>query len=195
MIRKSAFLAGCAVLLLAGAAEAQTLGEALEAAYANNPTITAQRAAVRVADENVPLARATGLPTLEGTATYQENVLKGEPAPGGFFSDPDRQLVGSLNATVPLISFGAVSSSVAAADARVTASQMGLRSTEADLFTAVTGAYMDVLRDEAVVQLNRRNADVMRFTLRETAERQQVGNRGPTDVAQAEARVALADSV
>jgi len=194
MIRKSAFFAGCAVLLLPHSAASQTLGESLEAAYANNPTITAQRAAVRVADENVPIARAAGLPSVDGTATFQENVLKGEPSPGGFFSDPERQLVGSLNATVPLITFGAVRNSVAAAESRVEASRMGLRSTEAELFTAVVGAYMDVLRDEAVVQLNRRNAEVMGFTLRETMERQRAGNRGPTDVAQAEARVALADS-
>src|SRR5690606_199581 len=44
------------------------------------------------------------------------------------------------------------------------------------------------------VQLNQRNSEVMRFTLRETMERQRAGNRGPTDVAQAEARVALAES-
>ena len=194
MIRKAAFFAGCAVLLLPQAALSETLNEALQAAYTDNPTITAQRAAVRVADENVPIARAAGLPTLDGTATYQENVLKGEPAPGGFFSDPDRQLVGSLNASVPIITFGAVRNSVAAAESRVEASRMGLRSTEAELFTAVVGAYMDVLRDEAVVQLNQRNNEVMRFTLRETMERQNAGNRGPTDVAQAEARVALAES-
>lgn len=194
MIRKSALFAGCAALLLPGVASSETLNEALEAAYRNNPSITAQRASVRIADENVPLARAAGLPTLEGSATYQENLLKGEPAPGGFFSDPDRQLVGALNATVPLITFGAVKNSVAAAESRVQASRLGLRSTEAELFTAVVGAYMDVLRDEAVVQLNQRNAEVMRFTLRETMERQNAGNRGPTDVAQAEARVALADS-
>src|SRR5690606_34872468 len=194
MIRKSAFFAGCAVLLLPGVASSETLNEALEAAYRNNPTITAQRASVRIADENVPLARAAGLPTLEGSVTYQENLLKGEPAAGGFFSDPDRQLVGSLNATLPLITFGAVKNSIAAAESRVQASRMGLRSTEAELFTAVVGAYMDVLRDEAVVQLNQRNGEVMRFTLRETMERQNAGNRGPTDVAQAESRVALADS-
>ena len=194
MIRKSAVFAGCALLCMPNAAWSETLNEALEAAYRNNPTITAQRASVRIADEGVPLARAAGLPTLEGSATYQENVLKGEPAPGGFFSDPDRQLVGSLNATVPLITFGAVKNSVAAAESRVEASRMGLRSTEAELFTGVVGAYMDVLRDEAVVQLNQRNTEVMRFTLRETMERQNAGNRGPTDVAQAEARVALAES-
>ena len=189
-----AFFAGCAVLLVPQAALPETLSEALEAAYGDNPTITAQRASVRVADENVPIARAAGLPTLDGTATYQENVLKGEPAPGGFFSDPDRQLVGSLNATVPLITFGAVRNSVRGRNRASRRAAWGLRSTESDLFTAVVGAYMDVLRDEAVVQLNQRNAEVMRFTLRETMERQNAGNRGPTDVAQAEARVALAES-
>lgn len=195
MIRKSALFVGCAALLfLPQVALSETLNEALEAAYRHNPTITAQRASVRAADENVPLARAAGLPTVEGTATYQENVLKGEPAAGGFFSDPDRQLVGQLSTTVPLITFGAISNSVAAAKTRVEASRLGLRGTEAELFTAVVGAFMDVLRDEAVVQLNQRNTEVMRYTLRETSERRQAGNRGPTDVAQAEARLSLAES-
>ena len=57
MIRKSALFAGCAVLLLPQAALSETLSEALQSAYGNNPTLTAQRASVRVADEDVPLAR------------------------------------------------------------------------------------------------------------------------------------------
>lgn len=195
MIRKAALIGSCAIALCAAqTASADTLQHALEAAYANNPTLTGQRANVRVADENVPIARSAGMPTLEGTATYQENVLQGDPAPGGFFSNPDRQLVGGLNATVPLVAFGAVSNGIAAAKARVEASRHGLRSTESELFTAVVAAYMDVLRDEAVVQLNQRNTDVMRFTVRETRERENAGNRGPTDVAQAEARLSLAES-
>ncbi len=195
MIRKSALCASCAALLfLPQSLSAQTLQEALATAYRNNPTITAQRANVRAADENVPLARAAGLPTVEGTATYQENVLKGEPTASGFFSDPDRQIIGQLSATVPLITFGAVSNSISAAKVRVEASRMGLRGAESQLFTAVVGAYMDVLRDEAAVQLNQRNTEVMRFIVRETSDRQQAGNRGPTDVAQAEARLSLAES-
>ena len=195
MTRKTAYLT-CSALLLAlpQAALADTLQEALEAAYSNNPTLTAQRAGVRATDEEVPLARAAGLPTLDGTATYQENVLKGEPSFSGFFSDPDRQVVAQLNATVPIITFGAVTQSVNAAKERVAASRLGLRGSESELFTAVVGAYMDVLRDEAVVRLNERNTDVMRFTLGETQDRLRAGNRGPTDVAQAEARLALAES-
>lgn len=186
----------CGALLLAvpEPALADRLQDALEAAYANNPTLMAQRAKVRGADENVPLAKAAGRPSVDGTVTYQENLLKGKPAPGGFFSDPDRQVVAQANVNVPLISFGAVRESVRAAEERVNASQFGLRRTESDLFTAVVGAYMDVLRDEAIVQHNQRNHEVMGFTLSETRQRRDAGNRGPTDVAQAEARVALAES-
>src|SRR5690606_13759028 len=78
MMRKMALLGGAAMLLASGAAQAETLHEALEAAYRSNPTLTAQRAQVRAGDENVPIARAAGRPTLEASAVYQENVLKGD---------------------------------------------------------------------------------------------------------------------
>ena len=195
MIRRLLSTACClSALTLASAAQGETLRDALAAAYDNNPTLTAQRANVRVADENVPIARAAGLPSVDGTVTYQENVLQGDPLPSGFFSDPDRQIIAQLAVDVPIVTFGAVRNSVRAAKERVLASRFGLRSTEAELFTAVVGAYMDVLRDEAVVRLNQRNLEVLQFTLEETRERKAAGNRGPTDVAQAEARVYLAES-
>ncbi|RIV87730.1 TolC family outer membrane protein [Aurantiacibacter zhengii] len=195
MNRSIALLSCCAgALALPSPAWAQSLQDALASAYENNPTLTAQRANVRVADEGVPIARSAGLPQIEGSVTYRENVLQGEPSPSGFFSDPDRQLTAQLSAEVPIITFGAVRNSVRAAESRVVSSRYGLRSTESELFTAVVGAYMDVLRDEAVVQLNERNLSVMEFTLSETQQRRSAGNRGPTDVAQAEARVALAEA-
>lgn len=195
MTRKQAYFAGIAICaILPSSVSAETLQQALEGAYRNNPTISAQRASIRVAEEDVPLARVAGMPTIDGSATYQENVLTGKPAPGGFFSNPDRQFVGQLNANVPLLDFGAVRGSMSAAKARVEASHFGLNQTEADLFSAVVGAYMDVLRDEAVVGLNRNNVDVMRYTVKEAVDRRRAGSRGPTDVAQAEARLALAES-
>src|SRR3546814_1503632 len=60
MIRKIAFLGSAALLLTPGAALADTLQQAMEAAYRSNPTLTAQRANVRANDENVPIARAAG---------------------------------------------------------------------------------------------------------------------------------------
>jgi outer membrane protein len=195
MMRKMALLGGSALLLLAtGGAQAETLRQALEAAYRANPRLTEQRARVRASDENVPIARAAGRPQMDASGVYQENVLKGDQTGNFFTSDPDRQLVGQFNVNVPLIGFGAVRNSVRAAEARSDASRHGLRGTEADLFTRVVAAYMDVIRDEATVRLNQRNRSVIEYTLARTRDRFEIGDAGPTDVAQAEARVALAIS-
>src|SRR3546814_10956493 len=53
---------------------------------------------------------------------------------------------------------------------------------------------MDVIRDEATVRLSQRNRTVIDYTLTQTRDRLDVGDAGPTDVAQAESRVALAVS-
>lgn len=194
MMRKIALLGCGSLLLLPGSVLAETLQEALNSAYRNNPTLMVQRANVRATDENVPIARAAGRPTIDGSVMYQENVLKGDQTGNLFTSDPDRQLVGQLSMNVPLISFGAVRNSVRAAEARSEASRHGLRTTESDLFSRVVAGYMDVLRDEATVRLSQQNHKVIEYALTQTRDRLDVGDAGPTDVAQAEARVALAVS-
>lgn len=193
-MKRTILLALGSTALLATTASAETLQQALEAAYARNPTLAAQRANVRATDENVPLARAAGLPSIDGTVSYQENILKGDQPANALYSDPDRQFVAQAALNVPLVTFGAVGGTVRAAKARVDASQLGLRSTESEIFTAVVGAYMDVIRDEASVRLNRRNREVIEYTYEETRKRHAAGERGETDLAQAEARVALAIS-
>ena len=66
-------LAGCASLMAlavtAAGAQADTLSEALVAAYKTNPTLESARAGQRAIDEGVPIQRAQGLPSLNITAT------------------------------------------------------------------------------------------------------------------------------
>src|SRR3546814_14149428 len=81
-----------------------------------------------------------------------------------------------------------------AAKTRVEAGRADLRGTEADLFAAVVAAYMDVIRDEAIVSLNQQNVHVLDVNLQATNDRFQVGDLTRTDVAQSEARLALARS-
>src|SRR3546814_13983261 len=119
-----------------------------EAAYKSNPTLTAQRANVRAADENVPIARAAGRPSLEGSAVYQENVLQGDQPPTLFTSDTDRQLVATLNIDVPLVQIGALRHSVGPAEPRRAAGRAGLRGTAAELFAQVAAPCMAGIRDE-----------------------------------------------
>src|SRR3546814_19989038 len=52
---------------------------------------------------------------------------------------------------------------------------------------------MDVLRDQAIVQLNRKNVSVLTTNLQATSDRFEIGDLTRTDVAQSQARLALAE--
>ena len=57
-----------------GAGRAETINGALVKAYLTNPDINSQRAAVRVADENVPKANAGYLPNVQATGNMASNA-------------------------------------------------------------------------------------------------------------------------
>ena len=199
-MRRFLLLAGAASGLAASPAllapaSAETLRDALVKAYNGNPTLTAQRAAQRATDENVPIARAAGLPQVSVDGGYTENLLSASSGNGNnSFGSPNRLLNSSGNVSVPLLTFGAVRNSVRAAETRVDAGRFSLLGTESDLFTAVVGAYMDVIRDDAIVGLNTQNVRVLEVNLQAARDRFQVGDLTRTDVAQSEARLALARS-
>jgi outer membrane protein len=87
-----------------------------------------------------------------------------------------------------------VRGAVRAAEKRSEATRLNLRGVEADLFTNVVTAYMDVIRDDAVVVLNTQNVRVLEITLKANRERYEGGDATPTDVAQARGRLSLAQS-
>ncbi|OQW45368.1 MAG: hypothetical protein A4S16_13515 [Proteobacteria bacterium SG_bin6] len=183
-------LAGALLPGLAAPASAESLREALAAAYRTNPTLEAQRANVRALDENVPIQRANALPNVQLQSTYSENVV----LPITAFTAPSRISQTQASLTYPLYSGGSVKNGIAAAKVRVEGGRATLRGTEADLFTAVVAAYMDVVRDSALVQLNQQNVRVLDVNLQASRDRFQVGDLTRTDVAQSEARLALAES-
>ena len=83
---------------LAAPASAETLRDALAKAYQNNPTLTAQRAAQRANDENVPIARSGGRPVVSANTGINENVIRN----GNNFTTPERLLQGNVGVTLPL---------------------------------------------------------------------------------------------
>ena len=175
-------------LLLAGSASAETLREAMVRAYQSNPSITGQRAAQRATDENVPIAKSNGLPSLQSNAQIIDNIV----VANNNFLNPERVGSGQVQLSVPLYQGGAVKNAVRAAETRVDAGRAQLRGVEANLFTNVVAAYMNVIRDEAIVNLNTRNVNVLDTNLRASRDRFQVGDLTRTDVAQSEARLAQA---
>ncbi len=181
---------GVAILaiLAAAPASAETLREALLKAYQGNPTITGSRAQQRANDENVPIAKADGRPSVSVTGGLAENPVN----TGNNFANPERSLTAQGGVTIPVFSGGAVRNGIRAARTRVEAGQLSLRGTEATTFTEVVGAYNDVIRDEAIVGLNAQNVKVLDTNLAASRDRFQVGDLTRTDVAQSEARLSLA---
>jgi outer membrane protein len=183
---RAIWLAGAA--LLAGTAQADTLRDALVRTYSGNPSITGARARLRAIDENVSIARAEGRPNLIGTAGITQDYL------GTKLRDGGRALTGSVELDYPLFQGGRVKNGVRAADARVAAGRADLRATEGDVFTDAVGAYMDVIRDTSIVELNANQVKVLETNLEASQQRFQVGDLTRTDVAQSEARLSLARS-
>jgi outer membrane protein len=95
---------------------------------------------------------------------------------------------------MPLFAGGRIRNGIRAADALVTAGRADLRTVEGNVFTDVVGGYMDVLRDEAIVSLNEGNVKVLETNLQASKDRFAVGDLTRTDVAQSEARLAVAHS-
>ena len=68
------------------------------------------------------------------------------------------------------------------------ASRATLRIAEQTVLLNAATAYMNLLRDSAILDLQKRNVEVLQEQLRQTRDRFNVGEVTRTDVAQAESR-------
>ena len=189
---RPALLLGTAIALATalaprGAARADTLREALSRTYGANPTIAASRAQVRTLDEGVALARAQNRLQVAGTGGLNQDLTRTGGGTG-------RNLSLGFDISYPLFNGGRARNQIRAADTRVEAGRANLRATEGDVFTEAVGAYMDVIRDRSIVSLNENQVRVLTTNLEATRDRFEVGDLTRTDVAQSEARLALARS-
>jgi outer membrane protein len=166
----------------------QSLREALVRTYATNPTLMAQRQSLRATDESVDIARAAGRPQASASLGFNQDLVTRN------LGSNTRDLAASATASLPLYSGGRVRNAVRAADTRVEAGRADLRATEGDIFTQAVSAYMDVIRDRSIVQLNQNQVRVLQTNLQATRDRFEVGDLTRTDVAQSDARLALARS-
>jgi outer membrane protein len=183
-----------------GASRGETAGGALVKAYLNNPDINTQRAAVRVADEGVPKANAGYLPTIDATGDYALarvganalNPLNGQTTSSATFNSMPRGYGVTANETI--FNGMRTTNSIRQAESQVLGAREQLRNTEQNTLLAGITAYMDVLRDTALLDLQRNNVLVLQEQLRETRDRFTVGEVTRTDVAQAEASLASANA-
>lgn len=170
-------------------ASAETIYDALAKAYQNNSALNSARAGVRVADEDVPLAKSDMRPTV---------VARGELS-------HTRSSSGGVSTKLTTGSFGVFLSqtlfdgfqtknNVRAAEARVRAERESLRNTEQNtLFDAAT-AYMDVILYRQIAALRQRNLEFLNEQVRAARSRLEVGEGTRTDLAQAEASYSAAQA-
>jgi outer membrane protein len=170
-------------------AHAESLRDAFVQAYTTSPTLTTARARLRSIDEGVPIAKADARLRATSTVGVTQRTNSIDTLTNG-----GRTLTAQLNLSYPIFQGGRVRNAINAAEARVMAGRADLRTTEGNVFTDATSAYMNVIRDQSIVALNRKNVDVLTTNLRASRDRFQVGDLTRTDVAQSEARLSLARS-
>lgn len=192
-VASSALLA--ALSLGAGSAyAAETLESALAKAYGTNPTLNAQRAALRVSNENVPQALSGYRPRITGSADIGGSITEAD-SPGSRARTVRQAPRGvGLQVDQTIWNAGRTSNAVSQAEALVLASRETLRAAEQNVLLDAATAYMNVLRDTAILNLNTNNVDVLEEQLRQTRDRFNVGEVTRTDVAQSEARLASSRS-
>lgn len=176
-----------------------TLQEALASAYLTNPTLQQERATLRATDENVPTALAGWRPKIQGQ--FDPSYYKGS---NNYYGDHDSGLGGytrrysttgydaQVSIQQPIYSGGKTTAATHQAVNQVMAERAKLISTEQQVFTDVVNAYVGVIEDEQLLQLNINNERVLEQQLRATNERFRVGEITRTDVAQAESAYASA---
>lgn len=191
---RSSVIALAIAMAVSGRAElahAETLADAITAAYQSNPNIQAQRAAMRALDENYTQARAAyGLQasaSFSDTYSWAKNVTRDS---GFQATTPSSQLTLSQ----ALYTNGRYAARLAGVEAQIRAARENLRRIEMDLLVRVTNAYVSVRRDREVLRIAQGGEAWLRKQLQDTEDKYSVRQVTLTDVQQARARLAGAST-
>ncbi len=219
-----------AALLLAAASplHAETLKEALAAAYLYNPTLKAAQAQLRSTDNGVSIAKSGYRPTVSATiqdgwddihtklqssaaATGSLAACSPSSAPGtcsapfvplplstltssSVGNGPSNPRLAQITATETLFDGFRTYNNIKGAQALVEAGREDLRNAEITVLLNAATAYMNVVRDSAIVKLRQNNVKVLAEQLRATEDRFKVGEVTRTDVAQAQSGLAASQA-
>ncbi len=188
------------------AAPPATLTDALVDAYYNNPTLQEQRAALRQTDEEVPAALSGWRPTVtfqgqlgrvtgvEKYATTGINPLTNLPVTQHTrVPENGTEKIAQLTVTQPIYDGGKTTSQTRQAKNDVYAARAQLLSQEQTVFYSVVQAYVSVVTDQKLLELQNNNEQVMRQQVHDTKAQFNLGEITMTSVAQAQASLAQAE--
>jgi outer membrane protein len=195
---RAATIIAAAIMGTAGHAAADTLLGALAQAYQVNPQLNSQRAIVRQTDEGVPQALSDYRPRVNATAEVGNQFTWQETGVGPGLTQKDRYWTAprsiGITAEQKLFNGFQTANRTRAAESSVFAARETLRVIEQTVLLDAATVYMDVVRDAAILEVQRSNVRVLDETLRQTRGRFKLGEVTRTDVAQAEAQLAAGQS-
>ena len=185
------FPAALCLTATVSASQAESLVEAMAAAYRANPALQARRLEARAADEDVAIAQSGYRPRIEGQASY--GVTRHSQR---SVSRDDQRTRYSYGLTVeqPLFDGFQTLNAVRSARSGSASSHEDLHAFENEILFQTATAYLDVLRDEGVVLYRRKNLTALRREMVGLSERLERGHATVTDIEQAKLRVANARS-
>lgn len=179
-----------------GRAAAQSLADALVAAYRHSDLLDQNRALLRATDEDLVQAQAALRPVVNfitgATASQRQIDISGLPI---TLVETQRRLNFSLVAEMTLIDFGRGRLGIAFAREQVLSARAGLVVVEQQVLLRAVQAFLNVISTRDTVALRRANLELIRQELRAARQRFELGDSTRTDVAIAEARLAAAESL
>ena len=168
---------------------AETLADALIAAYKNSNLLDQNRAVLRAADEDVAIA----VSTLRPVVTYVAQAAWERAEVSGLFGSSISEGLSAsvtLSAQLTLFDFGRRRLGIEIAKESVLATRQALVDVEQNVLLAAVRAYVDVRLAQEVVALRQSNLRLITQELRAAQDRFDVGEITRTDVSIAEARLA-----
>jgi outer membrane protein len=180
--------AGAMVVVLALApsvARAESLRQALESAYANNPDLMSALLSVKSAAEDIALRKAGKLPTI----TLDADVGAGFAVTGGTSTVSHSYSLG-VGYRQTLFDNFQTESQIEQARALSELSTYTLRNAEQNVLLSVATAYMNVIRDTQLVQLRQANVSFFQAQVDSAEQRLRLGEGTRIEVSQAESRLA-----
>lgn len=160
-------------------------------AYETNPRLAAAQAGLRATDETVAQANANWRPSINASGTYGIENYKVTGSPSWIKTHPLQVQIGVQE---NIFRGGRTYAEIGRAKAQVRAGRADLIAAEQTVLLVAATAYMDVIRDSAVVRLRQRNVEVLRQQREATARQFSAGMLTRTDVSQSEARLAAAEA-
>jgi outer membrane protein len=170
----------------------------------NNPVLNSQRASVRAIDENVPQALGGYRPKVSATAnigvqslsTTEREIASTTPlgSAASYFTQSGHNTPHGYGATITQSLYNGFQTTnrTRVAESQVLAARANLFATEQTVLLNAVTAYANLLRDGAILDLQRINVSVLEEQLNQTKQRLEQGSVTATDVSQAESRLSAA---